>query len=226
MEAELCFGFRKSEWQSLNRKLDDGDENAWTEAISVLERRIRERFLNCIDALFLADTKQDLRSSDSHADRNCVPGFSIIALWCLLIDTLQSFREKRQDPAMPTGPCSFPSGPCLKPPSGTAEQFKSFLRRPAFGDTFKDDGLATKFVNGIRNGILHEAETRKWVIWRDEPVGQIVAPEEDGFALNRTLFYRALKDEFESYLQELHDPSNEGLRQRFRKKMNDLCKET
>jgi hypothetical protein len=148
-----------------------------------------------------------------------------MALCCLLIDTLQGFREKPTHPAVPTGPCGFPTGNCIKPPPGTSDQFKSFLRRPAFDNAFTDDKLASKFVSGIRNGILHEAETRKWVIWRDEPVGRIVAPEEDGYALNRTLFYAAVKAEFESYLQELRDPSNQALRRRFKRKMDDIFKE-
>jgi hypothetical protein len=77
-------------------------------------------------------------------------------------------------------------------------------------------------VNGIRNGILHEAEIRRWVIWRDEPVNQIVAPEGDGFALNRSLFYKAVRGEFDAYLRDLGEPSNALLRDRFKKKMNDL----
>jgi hypothetical protein len=226
MEANLCFGFRKSEWETLKEKFDDGDDEAWAQAIGVFERRIRERFLNCINALFVADTKSDLQPPESRHSENCLPGFSIMALCCLLIDTLQGFREKPPYLDTPAGPCTFPSGSCIKPPQGTTEQFKSFLRRPAFGDAFKDEALASKFVSGIRNGILHEAETRKWVVWRDEPVGQIVATKEDGFALNRTLFYEAVKREFESYLRELREPSNQALRQRFMKKMDDICKET
>jgi hypothetical protein len=60
---------------------------------------------------------------------------------------------------------------------------------------------------------------------RDEPADKIAAPEEDGFALNRSLFYAAVKKEFESYLRELRDPANKELRQRFKKKMDDLCRE-
>jgi hypothetical protein len=52
--------------------------------------------------------------------------------------------------------------------------------------------------------------------------GYLVAEEQDGFALNRTLFYNAIKSEFESYLQELREQSNGELRQRFKKKMNDI----
>ena len=81
-------------------------------------------------------------------------------------------------------------------------------------------------MRDIRNGILHEAETRKWVIWRDEPRGRIVEKEQDGLALNRTLFYNAVKQEFESYLEELRSPSSDALRNRFKKKMNDVAKKT
>lgn len=79
---------------------------------------------------------------------------------------------------------------------------------------------------GVRNGIFHEAETRGWVIWRDDPVDQILASEGDGYALNRTLFYQALKTEFEGYIKELRDPTNSTLRSRFVKKLTDVVKES
>jgi hypothetical protein len=226
MNADLCVGFSKTRWEKLSQKLDDKNEGAWAEAIGVFERRMRERFFSSVDALFAADTKPDLRSPDSRDTGECIPGFSILALCCLLIETLQGFREKRPSAAAPVGKCAFPNGPCIKPPSGTSEQIKSFLRRPSFGATFYDDELAKKFVDGLRNGILHEAETRKWVIWRVEPANTIAAREDDGFVLNRSLFYAAVKKEFESYLRELGDPTNKDLRKRFKKKMDDLCRET
>jgi hypothetical protein len=226
MEAALCFGFLKSDWEDLKRRLEKDDEAAWLTAIGVFERRMRERFFSTIDALFAADTKPDVSPSAAERADHCIPGFAIMALCCLIIDTLQGFREKPPHRFPSDGTCDYPNGPCIKPPAGTAEQFKSFLRRPAFGDTFKDNALAQAFVNGIRNGILHEAETRKWVIWRDEPPGRIIEKEQDGFALNRTLFYTAVKEEFGSYLEELRKPSNDALRNRFKKKMNDVVEET
>ncbi|MFN7995328.1 MAG: hypothetical protein U0Q18_17095 [Bryobacteraceae bacterium] len=226
MEAALCFGFLKSDWETLKKGLENNDEDAWLKVIGVFERRMRERFFSTIDALFAADTKPDVSPSAAGRAEHCIPGFAIMALCCLLIDTLQGFREKPPHMVPSTGPCEYPNGPCIKPPPGTAEQFKSFLRRPAFRDTFQDDALAQAFVNGIRNGIIHEAETRKWVIWRDEPLGRIVEKEQDGFALNRTLFYTAVIEEFESYLEELRNPSNNALRNRFKKKMNDVARET
>ena len=95
-----------------------------------------------------------------------------------------------------------------------------------FGDTFKDEALAREFVNGVRNGIFHEAEQGSGSSGEMSRPGAIVEKKQDGFALNRTLFYHVTKEEFESYLQELRRPSNSALRQRFKKKMNDIVKET
>jgi hypothetical protein len=223
VNADLCFGFSKTKWEALSQQVD-GNEDAWAEAISVFERRMRERFFSSIGALFKADTKPDSPSPDVAHGPDCIPGFSIMALCCLLIETLQGFREVPPTTAKHTGQCTFPSGPCIKTPSGTNQQFIDFLRRPAFGEAFSGK-VAKRFASGIRNGILHEAETRKWVIWREEPAGEIVAQVDDGYALNRSLFYEALKKEFESYMRELRDPVNRALRQRFKRKMDDLCGE-
>lgn len=204
MKADLCFRFSSTDWENLLQRLDH-DEGAWSEAIGVFERRMNGRFFKCIDALVKADTKPDLNSSSSPPNAHCIPGFSIMALCCLLVETLQGFR---------TGASPY-----------TKELFIKFLRRPAFGAAFAEDKIAECFVNGIRHGILHEAETRKWVIWREAP-SQIAEPREDGYALNRTLFYDAVKQEFESYLKELSDPGSLELRQKFKEKMNHLCETT
>jgi hypothetical protein len=113
-------------------------------------------------------------------------------------------------------------GKCIKPT--TTDQFREFLRRPAFCGAFDDDSVARSFVNGVRNGIFHEAETRGWVIWREEPPGQILVLEDGRYALNRTEFYHALKAEFDGYVAELRDPNNSELRTRFKKKMSDIVK--
>ncbi len=206
MNADLCFKFSKADWEALSKGLDDNDAGAWEKAIGVFERRMKERFFSCIDALEQSDTRPDSASGCPTDTDHCIPGFSIMAICCLLVETLQSFREK----------------------TGTAqakEIFKSFLSLPAFEGAFCNS-VAELFYYGIRNGIVHEGETRRWVIWRDEPSDKIVVCEGDGYALNRTRFCAAVKIEFKSYLKELHDPKNEELRMRFRKKMNDVKKVT
>ena len=101
--------------------------------------------------------------------------------------------------------------------------FKAFLRHPAFNGVFSED-LAKEFCIGIRNGIMHQAETRGWVIWRNEPKGKILAPENGGFALNRTMFRGAVREVFDEYIGSLRKPENRELRERFKERMNRLCK--
>lgn len=159
------------------------------------------------------------------ATQTVVPGFAIVALCCLLIETLQSFREAPERPATVAGPCLFPDGSCIRPsPSSTTYLFKAFLRLPSFGGAFDSDTVATRFVREVRNGIMHEAETRRWVLWRSEPVDRIVETHGAGFALNRTAFYEAVRNEFDAYLTALRDPGNKEQRVRFLKKMDDIAK--
>ncbi len=216
--TQICRGFTDEQWKVLRKRLigADGnvldDEPAWCCAVEVFERRVKERFLSSIEALGEADSQLDVEiPPDAPADCSTlpnddgrpavVPGFAIMALCCLLIETLQSFRLSSPQP------------------------FKKFLRLPSFQGAFDEDRIVDDFSKGIRNGILHDAETRKWVIWRSEPVNRILEPCSEGYyALNRTEFYRALKSEFEKYLQELRLPVRKDLRKRFVKKMNRIVK--
>jgi len=237
--VQICRGFAVAQWEKLQARLinTDGtnsdDQEAWGCAIEVFERRIRERFLSCMDALEAVDSKSDT-SVLLEAPADCstlpsrndavVPGFAIMALCCLLAETLQSFRCKTEVRQNPDARCSYPDGPCIKAPqTGTANTFKAFLRRPAFRGAFADKKIASSFVYGVRSGILHEAETRNWVIWRSEPEDQIVAREGEGYALNRSAFYQALKDDFAQYLTELKSSESVELRSRFVKKMYDIA---
>ena len=238
--VQICRGFTVAQWNELKLRLRNSagtlkeDQAAWKCAVEVFERRITERFLAPIEALEQADSKADVAVAEN-APSDCstlpaqtetlivVPGFAIMALCCLLAETLQSFRSKQETPHKVGGPCPYPAGACIKAPgTTTTDALKAFLRRPAFKNSFLAEDVAVSFIRGIRNGILHEAETGEWVIWRNEPEGQVVTCEGDQYALNRTEFYRCLKAEFFSYLTELRDPQRNELRLRFCKKMNDL----
>lgn len=222
---QICRGFTDKQWNNLLPKLRkcDGtlrndDVEAWECAVKVFERRMRERFFSCVAVLETNDSKRDLEVSDENA-AGCeslptdidavVPGFAVMALACLLTETLSTFRRK----------------PLTGGAGGTNDALREYLRRPAFKDAFKDDAVATSFANGVRNGILHEAETRQWAIWRVEPEGQMVSKEDGFYALNRTEFVTSLRVDFEQYLRELRDVANVELRQRFLKKMCDIVKE-
>jgi hypothetical protein len=241
--TQICRGFTDEQWKVLRQRLIGAngniidDEDAWCCAVEVFARRISERFLSCIEALEKADSRLDIDEVPPGAPADCstlpvdsgllviVPGFAIMALCCLLIETLQSFRQATESLPSTKGPCSYPAGQCIYPRPTTLEHFQKFLRLPAFHGAFDNDTIAKSFCNGIRNGIFHEAETREWVIWRNDPENLILESRGDGYALNRTEFYLALKSEFQNYLEELRSPANLELRQRFLKKMNDVVKE-
>ena len=222
---QICRGFTDKQWNNLLPKLrnSDGslrndDATAWECAAQVFERRMRERFFSCVAVLELNDSKRDLEVANESVggcdslptDTDAVvPGFAVMALACLLTETLSSFRRK---------PLTDASG-------GTNDALREYLRRPAFKNAFKEEAVATSFANGVRNGILHEAETRQWAIWRVEPEGQIVSKEDGFYALNRTEFVSSLRADFEEYLQELRNVTNIELRRRFLKKMCDIVKE-
>lgn len=61
---ELCVGFTSDEWRDeLRPKLESNDRDAWEEAIGVSERRLKERFLRCIEALLKLDQTESRGSS-------------------------------------------------------------------------------------------------------------------------------------------------------------------
>jgi hypothetical protein len=132
------------------------------------------------------------------------PGFAIMGLCCLLVETLTLFLslEGKTD----------------------KERFIRFLQLPSFKKSFSDPDLAQAFWDGIRNGILHEAETRKWLIWRDRPEDQMVDKRNELFILNRTLFLAALRREYASYLKVLRSQQEIALKTTFVKRMNQIVK--
>src|SRR6185437_3853458 len=164
---QICRGFTDTQWRELRKRLQqDGrpsnDDAAWRCAIEVFERRISERFLSCVEALQTNDSKLDVEvPSEAPADCSTlpkgvekdavVPGFAIMALCCLLIETLQSFREAHESPPPAADSCTYPNGSCVRPHPATTDAFRNFLQLPAFRGEFDDKEIATSFVRGVRN---------------------------------------------------------------------------
>lgn len=181
------------DWKSVDFSTDGG----WSKAIDIFEDRIRGRFLNHIDAI----------KSRTYA------GFAVLALDCLLIETLQQFRK------------GIPKTP---PGRGEARRFySSFLTETSFGCYFTEE-LASIFYDQIRCGILHQAEVKESsrVLMRKETPLVSKTDDNKGLVINRKLFHEQLVNEFEKYLSYLRDPSNSDLRARFKKKMDHVCRVT
>ena len=169
-------------------------EQEWQKAICIFEDRIRGRFLEIIDRV----------KGEEFA------GFAVMALDCLLIETLQQFREGRK----------------RTPRNKSRRYFVDFLRQTSFKDYFTTEDMAKVFYDQIRCGILHQAETKgssRLLIRAGVP---LVDWTEDGTGLtvNRSLFHEQLVEVFAKYLSSLRDASDSELRKNFRKKMDHICR--
>jgi hypothetical protein len=168
-------------------------EDDWQKAITIFECRIRGRYLNIVEAI----------------ERYEFAGFAVMALDCLLIETLQQFYDgvRRTKGTIRSAFCRFL----------TQSSFKSYFDRES----------AAKFYEYIRNGILHQAEikgsSRIW-IRKDTPLVRD-APDGNGLIINRHLFHQQLMYEFQDYVSRLRkcDPSDDELRHNFRAKMDAIC---
>lgn len=167
-------------------------EQDWKKAIEIFIDRIDGRFLRYIRQI----------------EFNKYAGFVVMALDCLLIETLQQFYAGVQDTPIKKG----------------RDYFITFLTRGTFGHFFTQD-LANKFYRDIRNGILHQAEIKgssKISIRTDSPLVNYTS-DKKGIIVNRKLFHQDLLLEFEDYVSRLRDQGEKELRNNFRRKMDYIC---
>ncbi|SRR6266702_318455 len=237
-QIHICRDFGDEDWNELSKRLKPGappNERDWQRAIDVFDRRMRERFLLCIKALEDIKAKRVTALNGADAVRPLpeeiiiTTGFAIMALCCLLIDTLQFFRAGKPPRNQPRG-CPRPEK-CAGTFPGTGRAFVAFLTQcMSFGENEAKD-----FTDGMRNGIFHQAETRGWVVKLDEPEGAVLkcemmrvgAPggkEVKLYTLNRTVFCDRLRDWYEGYVKRLRDPEEEaGLREHFAAGMDHVA---
>jgi hypothetical protein len=189
--VKIARGVEASDWTNLN--LSSPDSPDWPLAISVFERRIRERFVEAAEFLIADDEKRPA------VERRF--GFAILTVNCLLIETLEAFRRGLTDTR-----------------SRSKELCTSFLTsRPAFKQFF-NDALAERFYEEFRCGIAHHAQVfGSGRIWS---LGPVLRLDGEQITVNRTAFHLGVLQELDGYLMELHDQNSTQLRQNFRDKMD------
>ena len=133
-QVQICRGFGHEDWKELAERLakDELNEQDWKRAIDIFRWRIDERFFSSITALERADSKLKYEEIPDGPNANrplaseqaTIPGFAIMGLCCVVVETLQSFRSGTR---------------------GTNEALKTFLQeRPSFKQdrSFENDAIA------------------------------------------------------------------------------------
>jgi hypothetical protein len=176
--------------------LDRLQRRGKADIIDFLRKRHKERFFKPVKYLLDAP-----RSEYGYGY-----GFAVMALCSLLIETIQSYwdglpsthqgelNELRKHKTPPE--YSVPEN--SEWPQTGAEVFKRFFDNPLFAPLFPDIDYL-QFYRNIRNGLLHQAQTKGG--WRLEKEGSLWDNMER--TVNRTLFAQRVEDAFDKYIEAL-----------------------
>lgn len=187
-------GFTENDWNMLD--LSDHRSPDWAKAVKIFRKRIHDRFIEPVDKMI------EIEQALPRTQRKY--GFAILAIDCLLIETLQAFRYGEVNTKGKSGPL-----------------IKNFLQKcPHFRWGPK---ISNQFYEDFRCGILHQAETKHDSLVRSE--GKLLIAEPSGLIVNRTEFHRLLKKAFQDYVADLQSGRWAPLREKFRMKMDHICRD-
>jgi hypothetical protein len=178
--------YKAQHWQDLEFRSEDD----WEKAVRIFDDRIKGRFLTFVDKVARYDFS----------------GFVVLAIDCLLIETLMQFQEGVRE----------------TPPRKHQEYFVTCLTGKHFGLSNKQ---AETFYKHFRNGILHQAEIKGTSKTKrgDYPLVSDTT-DGNGLIINRDLFHGCLLLLYDDYKAKLADPSQIELRKKFRIKMDIICR--
>jgi len=180
-------------WPMSKVQLCLADRSQKNMLVSFVRKRFEERFFGPIRVLRRA------------ADNSQGYGFAMMSLCSLLVESIESFRlglPSTYRPDMRNLHTYSPPRECEVPQTEwrTGHQvFEEFFKEPKQKWLFPGiDGA--KFCEGIRNGLLHQAQTKNgWTLRIDRK--RLCAPK--AHVINRNLFARRLEKAFHVYLREL-----------------------
>jgi hypothetical protein len=154
------------DWQALNLN----NSRDWSKAADILRDRLDGRFLS-----FASNCLKDKYS-----------GFVVLAIDCLLAETIQQFVDGITNRRNKSG-----------------EIIQKFLERPRFQPDF--DAEARKaFYLDIRCGLLHQAEAKgMWLIRRKQSMMLQKVAEGQGYIIDVEWFHAALQNSLNDYLKHI-----------------------
>ena len=188
---DISPNYSTDDWNRLNLSDPFANDDHWEKAIEIFEDRIRGRFLNIVGNI------QTLPYS----------GFVVMAVDCLLIETLEQFYRGVPDSV-----------------GGSRSFFTHFFER---SDVLKKEFTENQrklFYEHFRCGILHQAELKgDSLVWK---VGPLVWDNtHNGITVNRQKLHEILVCEFNAYTQKLREKMTDSdLKLKFRTKMDYICR--
>ncbi|MGO9210427.1 MAG: hypothetical protein ACLP2H_09960 [Terriglobales bacterium] len=203
-ESDFIAGTKTcADWKVARAQLVDSDDTATWESV------FKEFFLKRLELRYLGPIKV-LQDNGTFQGE----GFSIAAIQCSLIEFLESAVQGTSyryhlRAGETLGSFEYSSSKAI---------FESFLTtRIPFRDEFTDS-VARDFYEGVRCGLLHEAQTKKG--WRIRAIGSRII-DADGKILFRDNFQNGLLQFVEDYGIQLR--TNKEYQAAFIRKFDSLC---
>lgn len=204
-EIEIAPGVTVKDWKALTLRNKPEYEDHWQRAVDIVEKRLNDRYFEPCKLLI---DSEPCESEDSRPPRY---GFTIMAINCLLVETLQSFKMGKPSTE-----------------NQSKELSKKFLRSTEGVSSEFDNSLAEAYYSDIRCGILHIGETQNLSLIR--AVGPLVSEHKGGLVINRTMFFDLLHKDFLRYLGVLRSrnasPRRTDARKKMKDKMDFICRIT
>ena len=192
-ESYISVRFKREDFMELGITINS-EVYKWDKAIEIFDDRIRGRFLDQIENMV----------NCNYLMRD---GFSIMALNCLLIETLLQF-EKGWDQT---------------PLGRNKQEYKRFLQ-DKFPEIFYHDKIARIFYEDIRCGILHSAQTKNRSKLTFEQENAVELPEDHNIIVVDVMkLTNAILNYYDRYIRDLRDEENLDLRVNFLNKMMYTC---
>jgi hypothetical protein len=190
---QISPSYSVEDWNRLDLTYPSQNENDWQKSFLIFEDRIRGRFLDIVENIQL----------------QAFSGFVIMAIDCLLIETLEQFYQ------------GVPSSV-----GSSQKSFTDFFSRSSVLDKAFSNDQKNLIYDHFRNGIFHQAELKGSS--RVLMIGSLVEPAKvgAGLVINRKKFHEQLVCEFNTYIDKLraNNPVDQYLRSKFKAKMDYICR--
>ena len=205
MAVQIAGKKTDEDWRLLEGKIKQNFDNdrLWEDAYRFFEERMLHRYI--------CPAEQIQRNSSIVGE-----GFSITAILCTLIESLETFY---------CGRCYKYDKPRKHHEYGNGKSKELFVNFLSTREPFKqvfDEPLAKEFYKNVRCSLLHEAAIKGgWVI-RIDTVSLIEKdPDKTKTVLNRKLFLDYMKKYIEDYKDVLI--ASKQRKNAFIRKMNCIC---